>query len=481
MNIRKILFIQKQPFPYFGVLSLAAMLENHGYEVAVIIDALERSLVRGAAGLDPDLVCITAMSMEREWAARTAAAVKKALPRPPIVLGGVHAILYSEDAIRFHGVDYACNSEGEDALLNLIHYLKGDVRDPEALKGIWLKDPRGDIIRNPVADLAADISQYAENRGVYYKRYPAMQSDGVKFFLGSRGCPYQCTFCFNSQMRKIFKNSGRYIRFKRPERLLQEIELEKKHSGMKYICFSDDLFTMNKEWLRQFSELYKKHVNIPFMCQVRVEFATEEVLRMLREAGCTKVMFGLETGSEELRATVLNKKIGNDDIRAMVSSVKKMGMQIHTFNIFGIPTETLDHSFETIDFNVEIGADMVASSMCIPFPGTALADLAIRKGYLSPQFSFRDIPQSFHRKSVLQSPLIHKQEKVHKIAAFSVKYPRLLPFIKKMIASESVIADYSVRPFFFVLFLISFLQRYRGERNTLWDMIKFVYRFRKSY
>lgn len=480
MKINKILFIQKQPLPYAGLLSLAAMLEAHGYGVDIVISSLERNIQTSARQIVPDLICVSAMSMERVWAENIATEIKEALPGIPLVLGGVHAILYPDDAIQVPAVDYVCNSEGEVALLNLVRYLEGHIEDFQSVKGMWRKE-NGNVIRNDVENLTEDISKYIENREIYYRRYPRMQKDTTKFFIGSRGCPYKCTFCFNAQMQEIFKNSKNYIRYKKPETFIEEIEIEKRKGNLKYICFTDDIFTMDKKWLFKFTELYKERINIPYMCQIRVEYSDEEVLSCLKNSGCDRVMFGLETGNEEIRTRLLNKKIKNDDIHRMSAMLKEYGIKFCTFNIIGLPFESLENSFETIEFNIELKSDGVAAAMYVPFPHTELARRAITGGYLPRDYSFKDIPSSFHRKSIVKMPWIEQQEHVHKVISLLVKYPRIYPAVKHLISSRSRIMHYSIKPLFFMLFIMSYLYRYKSSGNSLLEMIRFMYRFRKSY
>lgn len=480
-TIRKVLFIQKIPLTCFGVISLSAMLNSNGYATDVIVTSLENKLNLALKKANADLICITAMSTERSWAQEIVSASKQVFPDTPVVIGGIHAILYPEDAINIKGVDYVCNSEGEDALLNLIKFITAGSSAGKGLKGIWLRDSHGNIIRNEVEDLTENISRYIENRKIYYLRYPEMAKDKIKFFYASRGCPYECAFCSNPQLHRIFRGKGRCLRFKEPIKLVEEIEIERRNGAFNFILFTDDLFTTDKAWLREFTKFYKTRVGIPFACQSRPEFTTEETLSFLRDGGCEKIVFGIETGNEELRTKVLNKKIKNDDIIKMSNLVRKNGMKLHTYNIFGLPGETLENSFETIDLNVKIKSDIIASFMYMPFPDTELCQKGIKLGMIKSDYSFSDMPSSFHRKSVMKSPVIHKQENLHKIIFFAVKYPRFIPFIKKMVCSDNRIIKFMLTPVFFGIFIISFFYRYKGENNSIWEMVKFIYRCRKAY
>ena len=483
MGAKKVLFIQRGPFTYSGILSLSAVLRANGYETDLLVTSLEsdESLKRAVKGSGADVVGLTFMSPERGWAEETAVVVKSLLPSALVVVGGVHAILHPEDAVKMSCVDFVCNSEGERAIVNLMRFIEGGSVDGRGLKGIWLRGEDGGLIKNEVEDLTEDISQYIEDRELYYRHYPSIKSDAMRFFCASRGCPYRCSFCFNAEMRDKFKNKGRYIRFKDPEKLVSEIELDMEKGPFRFILFVDDLFTMSRKWLKEFVPLYRSRINIPYSCNTRVEFAKEEVFSLLAESGCERVCFGIETGNEELRLKLLNKRIKNDDIVRMAEMARQYGLKIHTFNIFGLPTETLDNSFETIELNAKIKADIVSSSIYVPFPGTELCTAAVEAGELDADYSFSDIPHSFHRASVLKAKGLQMQEEVHKVSYFAVKHPSLTPFIRSIIERDSQVVRFVAAPIFLLIFIISFFYRHKGDNNSLWDMVKFIFKHRHSY
>ncbi|HIE00389.1 MAG TPA: B12-binding domain-containing radical SAM protein [Thiotrichaceae bacterium] len=482
MEIKRILFIQRVPFTYSGVLVLCAMLKQHGKECHVIVTTLEKEngIKKEINRIKPDLFCISALSNERNWAKTTASALKEQHSQIPIVLGGTHAILYPEDAISINGVDYVCAGEGEKALYDLVKHLETAENSTCKVQGIWSSTVNNEIVRNGVPELATDISQYQEDRSLYYERYPELKKDSMRFFYSSRGCPYKCSFCYNFQMQQIFKNKGSYIRHKEPEKLIQEIETEMTKAPFKYIFFVDDLFTINKQWLKEFSNLYQKRVNIPYCCNTRPEFAKEEIFSDLKESGCDRVGFGVESGNEDLRFKVLNKKVSNDDFKRLSQMAKKYGIKIQTFNIFALPTETVENAFETLELNAELQPDVISSSIYMPFPGTSLCDLAIKEGILPASFSFDDLPSSFHRKSLLKAPM-EKQQLVHKIHYFAVKYPNTIPWFKKLINSDNGFIKLITPPIFLVIFLFSYVTRFKGEGNSYWRALKFLLKFRKAY
>ncbi len=482
MKIKHILFIQRVPFTYSGVLTLCAMLKQQGKVCHVIVTTLEkRSWIKNEINrIKPDLFCISALSNERNWVKTTACALKEKYPQIPIVLGGTHAILYPDDAISINGVDYVCSGEGEEALLDLVEYFEMGENNTCKVKGIWSCDANNEIVRNDVPHLSTDIAQYQEDRGIYYERYPELKKDSVRFFYSSRGCPYKCSFCYNPQMQQVFKNKGAYIRHKAPQKLIEEIETEMANAPFKYIFFVDDLFTMNKQWLKDFSNLYRKRVNIPYCCNIRPEFAKEEIFIYLKESGCERVAFGVETGNEELRFKVLNKKLSNDDLKRLSKMAKKQGIKTQTYNIFALPTETVENAFETLELNAELQPDVISSSIYMPFPGTGLCNLAIKKGVLPASFSFENLPSSFHRKSLLKAPM-EKQQLVHKVHYFCVKYPKTIPLFKKLINSDNWLIKLITPPIFLLIFLLSFAVRFKGEGNSYWKALKFLLKFRKTY
>jgi len=471
----KVCFIQKEAFPYFGIISLSGYLKDKGVESTVLIANLEQDLNSRLKDMKPDLIGISVLTTEHMWLVEIGQQIKSNFPDIPIIVGGVHAILYSKAVLQIPGIDYVCTGEGELTLTYLCESIKKGKADVRDIKGIGYRNGN-DMIINEGESLLDTLSSHFDDREIYYKQYPLFRSDELKQFVASRGCPYKCTFCFNEQLMDVYKSKGKYVRMKEPEHFIKEIQLVKESAVMKSLFFADDLFTMNKPWLRRFLPLYKEKINIPYMCTTRANLMDEEIACLLRDSGCHTVSFGIETGNERIRKEVLQKPITDKEIVNCGNILKKNGIRIQTSNMFCLPGETLDDAFDTVKINIKIKADFTYSTLFMPFPETNLANYCIEHGYLKEGFSFKDLPKSFLTHSILTLKDKDKIENVQKISHFLIRYPFLLATIEK------VIRNFKFKGLFYPLLFISTFLRYKEERQiSFLNAITFLWRFRKSF
>ena len=421
----------------------------------------------------PDVIAFSVLSMEHSWLEQTAAVVKQQFPSVPIVAGGIHAILYPEKILSIPSVDFVCTGEGEETLSSLCRaLLNGGTIDD--LEGLGYR-ASGKIIINQRAKLLPDLGKYREDRMVYYRRYSVLRSDELKQFIASRGCPYHCAFCFNETLHALFAGQGNRVRMKPPVHLIEEIEAARRVSPLRTVFFADDLFTSDKAWLREFSRLYRERIGIPFMCITRADRMDEETAALLKNAGCHTVSFGVESGNERLRMSVLKKTVGDEHILRCAGLLHGQGIRIQTSNMFCLPDETLEDAFQTIKLNIRIGADFVFTPLFMPFPGTRLAAYCLEKGYLPRDFSLAHLPQSFLAHSILTIPDRVRIENLQRIAFFIVKFPALLSLAERMV--RTLRAAWLYYPFLY----LGTLLRYREERGLSWrGTLRFLWRFRKS-
>jgi radical SAM superfamily enzyme YgiQ (UPF0313 family) len=470
-----ICFVQKGAFPYFGVMELAGFLLLHGHTPDVVIDDLEEELLAAVAKRSPGLIGISCMSTEAGWLEETASRLSAAFPGTPLVVGGVHAMLYPETIMKLDGVRFVCTGDGEETLPALIEAIEGR-REVRNVPGLGYREATGEIRFTPRAQLYQQIDASLANRDIYYSCYPNLAADELKQFSSSRGCPFACAFCFNSQLRSLTRGLGAYVRRKSPERFAEEIESTLAKYGARTLFFADDLFLTDKPWLRRFLALYREKINVPFMCSVRADAVDDEIAQMLAEAGCSTITFGLETGNEQLRKSILKKTVTDEHIRRCSDALRRHGIKIQTSNMFCIPGETFEDALKTIRLNIEIKVNFAFCTIFMPFPGTPLADYCIEQGLLDKSFSLKDLPKSFLTHSILGIKDKKRLQSLQRCAYFMIRYPALygpLAFLVRHFGNSGV--------FYPLLFLGTFL-RYREERGiSFWATVRFLWRFRSSF
>lgn len=470
----KILFIQKNLFAYHGVMSICGYLRRNHHECFVIIDSelREKDFIAKISEIRPDIIGFSVMSTEHVWLAGKVKHLKDKLPSIPIIVGGVHAVIYPEAVTSIPGVDYVCYGEGELTLQQLFEHIELN-NSIEKVGGIFFKK-NGKVHKTELNNLIT-IDTFDEDRSVYYNEYKMLRDTPMKNFSSSRGCPFKCSFCANAFLQKRFEGKGPYVRRKTVESFIHELENVKNNYGMKSIYIADDLFVFDREWLKDFSVLYKKRVDVPFLCTCRADLLDGEIVKLLAYSGCHTVSFGVESGNEKIRTEVLKKRISDHQLLDCAALLAEAGIKLQTSNMFCLPEETIDDAIKTIDLNIKMRTSFTMASIFLPLPGTELTNLCIKKGILKQDYSFEDMPSSFITHSVLQLENKDALERLQKVAALIIQYPRLRNIL---IMAAKHIKIYS---FHFILYLIGTVLRFRSERKlTLLESMGYLWSYRKS-
>ena len=466
----RVAFVQNMAFEYLGVMYISAMLKKHGHKVEMfIVGKNEEKAIEEISSFKPDLVGFPCTTGVHRWALKFAGKMKDKVPGK-VILGGAHATYFPE-VINEPQVDIICRSEGEYAVLEIADKIDMGADISDTLN-CWVK-VNGEITKNDQRPLVENLDELPfPDRKLYIRKYPYLKRS-QKAFIGGRGCPFDCTFCFNHALIKLYKGKGKVVRYRSVDNLIAEIKEVKDKYSLKTVYMQDDTFILNKKWVAEFAEKYKREVGLPFVCLIRADLADEEMIKKLAEAGCKNVFFGVEAGSEDLRNSLLKKKVTDEEIRSVAALLKKYGMRFRTYNMLGLPGETLEDAFKTVSINAEIGTDYPWCALFHPFPGTELAEYAKEKGLLDASVDTAN--PSFFKDSIIKSE--HKRELVNlqKLFFYGVKFPRSMPLIKRLIR---------LRPntFFDLAFLASYAWCYLLSENlTLREMLSVGFRNVKGF
>ncbi len=228
--------------------------------------------------------------------------------------------------------------------------------------------PFPDLDSLPLPDREAiDFGKYVKD--TYFGRRAAD-------VLSSRGCPFNCTYCFGAarSKRNAF-TSGPYFRAVTPARVVEEIDLLYREYGIRAIKFNDIEFCVSQKRLAQLCEglLRPKHPDLRWRAVTRATSVAPELLRLMRRAGCRSIYYGVETGDAGLLAA-MNKKVTLDEIREVVRRSWEAGIRPEASFLLGVPGETEETAQRTIDFALELNPFLATFHVFVPFPGTLLED-----------------------------------------------------------------------------------------------------------
>jgi len=375
----KIVFIQRDSFVRIGVEQLAAILKQRGYPCEIFLESGEKDLIGSALDSGADLFAFSVTTGNEQWVLSVAAKLK-ARCSTPILLGGPHPTFFPK-IVEERQIDFICRGEGEEALPELLEALEHRPDQVRLVKNIWSKDADGKVHSTEVRPLVDDLDSLPFPDFDIYAKYAYMvpyQREMYPMVTG-RGCPKNCSYCFNKAYKDLYKKKGKTTRRRSPENVIRELIWAKDKIGIRQVNFVDDAFLSDPGWVHKFAGLYREEVRLPFVINVEATQAREDLIKVLGESGCVCARMGLETGSETLRYEVLNKKVPDRKIREAAGFIKRYGMKLTTNNILGLPGETIDQTMETYILNKEIGSDLVWCALLQPYPGTAI-DAYVRKG-----------------------------------------------------------------------------------------------------
>jgi anaerobic magnesium-protoporphyrin IX monomethyl ester cyclase len=425
----KILFLQDVLFDYMGPMQLSAILKNNGHETDLLVWEEEKDFMNKVKEINPDLIAFSTMSGGHKAAIEKAREIKKEL-KVITVFGGAHPTFFPE-MINEEGVDIICRGEADYTLLELAEYINQG-KDFTKLNGFWVKKDNK-VYKNPVGKLVENLDELPFlDRELYYKRYKLLRDLPVRRFMTGRGCVYNCSFCYVHKMREMYKGKV-YARKRSVSHVVEEIKAVQKKYSLKNVRISDDTFTTYPKWLKEFTTAIKKEIGVPFSCLARANELNEEIIKALKEGGCSCLFFGVESGNEQLRNMILNKNLKDDKIINAARLLKKYKLKFGTYNMFGMPTETLKDAIQTIKLNIKLKPDYPFSTIFQPYPGTNISKFAQEQGVLPKDFSIDDL----HLMHSGENPLIIENKKeitnLQSLAWLVIKFPRLQPLVKHMI------------------------------------------------
>lgn len=310
--------------------------------------------------MKPKVVGISAYTSEANNSKRVAKTVKEFDDSIATVVGGHHGTsLLGEFLQESPNFDFLVHGEGEMTFSELFrcldngnnyHDIKGIVFRKE---GECIVTPRRDLISNlddlplPSRD-KLDLDKYAPTAGT--GNYMQLPTTGI---MASRGCPYGCFYCSKAVW-------GTTIRFRSPESVIAEIEHCIDKYGIKDFRFYDDALTLPKFGMEHFCQIIAdKKLKITWNCYSRVNHINEEKLRMMKNAGCYHIKYGIEFGTERI-LKLTNKGATMAMSRSAVMLTKKVGLECKGNFMLGVPGETIEECKKTIEFAKELSPDLAS-------------------------------------------------------------------------------------------------------------------------
>jgi len=370
-----------------GLASLSACLKQAGHQTVLYHQTFMPTREEFTAHIKqhaPDIIAFTIRTTIMELVTEMLGWLDDDMPEIPVMCGGYHPTLAPEATLMTRGIDMICIGEGELACVDLINSYDSTGEFDLNTASFWFKLPDGNIKKNPIRPYVQDLDQIPfPDLDLYDFKSLSASIRNTAEAIVSRGCLYSCTYCSNANMRNVYEDKKNYARFRSPENAIQLLEtIIERVPHIKQIDFNDAILNMYDEWFIPFMELYRARIGRKFTCNLRFDHLDEEMCKLLAESGCYKITIGLENGNDEYRRKYLKRSMKNDHMIKISHLLKKYKISVVTYNLLGLPYETLDLSLETIKLNSKLHSDNVIVSIFYPYPGTELRNISERGGFV---------------------------------------------------------------------------------------------------
>ena len=429
--MRVLFIVQQIDYEPQGIMHLSSALKATGHEVELAIAARYDPLAV-TRGFQPDVLAYSVITGSQRYYLDVNRRLKAALPGAFSLFGGPHATFFPE-MVEEDGVDGICRGEGEEALVDLLAALADG--GPDAALGVsnWSFWRDGKVIANPVRPYIVDLDSLPfPDRALVYDRDPLAARSKIKRFLTGRGCPYDCTYCFNHALDEIYRGKGKRFRQQSVDYVIEEIHRVRTQYPLEFVVFVDDAFVLSHDWLAEFAEKYPRQIGLPFFCNTRANLVSAEQVRLLKAAGCHSVSMGIETADDHVRNGLLKRQMSKEQILEAAQLLREGGLNLATTSMIGLPASALEDDLKTWALNIQARPSYAHVFIFQPYPRTELGDFTREQGWVG---SINDIGEVAWDHSILNFDDRHKRGLVvlQRFFALGVEFPRLVPWIKRML------------------------------------------------
>lgn len=354
---------------------LASVLKKEGCNVKILnLHSFSKKAVSKLINKEtPRVVGIRCLTNERNDTIKLAKIIKKIDKDVKIVIGGPHATIMYKQILNHFPIDYVLLGEGEITFLELVNAIY-DNKNTERINGIAYKK-NNKVIKTKSREVISDLDSLP------FPLYNLSKDPNETVWIStSRGCMYNCGFC---TAKNVW---GRSYRIKSVKRIVDELEHYHANYNKRYFGFTDDTFTYDKERaINICKEILKRKLKIQWSASTRVDCVDSKTLHWMKKAGCKRIDFGVESGSEMIRKN-MNKNFNNEDIIKAFELTKKFKIKTIAYMILGYNGETLKTILQSVKVYNKIKPDVIITCPARLYPGTELYDNAKNQGLISDNY-----------------------------------------------------------------------------------------------
>ena len=345
--------------PHLGLLYLEEGVKKAGLSVK-ILDLMDisyeiKDILKYIKENNTKIVGLTAMTMNIRGALQIAKAIKENLGDTcHVCLGGPHVSADPDFIKRFPYFDFAIRGEADMVFPRIASDIVSKKIDH---KGLIEAEAPSNLDELPILRRESVDYDLCKRRNLY-----------ANHLMATRGCPFSCIFCsIPAMLRKFRKRS--------PKLVVEEIRGLYKLNNINHFTFCDDVFTLDRQYVLELcSEIANLDRKITWEAQTRASLVDDALLKAMSKTGCTKIIFGVESGSERIRNEVVNKKVTNEEIRTATKLCWKYNIEPDWYLMLGFPTEMREELMETVNFPIKCapGPNVIGVHITMPLPGSQI-------------------------------------------------------------------------------------------------------------
>lgn len=403
---KKVLLVAFYNVKAQGVRYLEAALEKGGYEVATVFykdfnsvrpkpttEAELQLLCRRIEEVDPVMIGLSVMSsMYLDTVNAVFEKIKERFDIP-VVCGGAFASMFPEYFLD-KGADFVIRADGERAMLRLADSVVNGT-DASDIPSLALKTSDGNRI-NDISDIANDLDEYGAPV-INIKNSCFIENDNISYgdpqlntlsyeTVASRGCPFNCSYCCCSNLRKLLPKGCSPVRYRSVEAVISELEEAKKQcKKLVFVHFYDEVFPRKQEWVDEFCREYKKRIALPFTIWTHPGMVDKETLKKLVSVGLAEVIMGIQSGSPYIRKEVFHRNETQEHIVEATKAISEAGVFWASYDfMLRHPFEKTEHLWETYELVKRLHGRYELQLHGLNFlPGTDIVPKAIEAGYFT--------------------------------------------------------------------------------------------------
>lgn len=375
---------QLRVLPPLGLAYIASVLRRASHEIALVdANALRigpDEIARHVKALSPDVVGITCVTPIFPVIVEICRLLKRLSPDVPIVAGGPQVTIMPELTMKNPVFDFGIEGEAETAMPKLLEAIAGN-SSPYEVGGVLLREGDGILRTGPAEVMPIDEIPFPYREGLPNDRYFDLTTESrhVSSIMTARGCPYRCSFC------ERYIRGGHY-RMRSADSVVAELEELVTGYGYSEVVIYDDTFTANKKRSEEICELIlERGLKFRWDCRTRVDCVEPGLLKLMARAGCSRISYGVESASEEVRE-IFNKKITIEQVEQSFEWTRSAGIKILAYFMLGAPGETRASIEETLALSIKLNPDFAYYSIVVPYPGTDLYDKALEQELLTSDY-----------------------------------------------------------------------------------------------